>query len=189
MIKPRPPNPDAVEFQQAAKTLPHDDFLQPSDMISPSNPTTTLANQDPSNPPAALTVVLSVACGAVATCILVTVRSTPQKNRKEPLPLTHYLGNSYPDCSVAPAPSLLQAAFPPRRSCLVRCGSSCSRQSSIPRRRGARRLFRWHCPRSQLARRRRGVSSYLAQQISLFDSGHRRSRTCSIPHVSQTRPS
>lgn len=81
MIKPRRPNPDAVEFQQAAKTLPHD-FLQPSDMISPSNPTTTSANQDPSNPPAALTVVLSVACGAVATCILVTVRSTPQKTEK-----------------------------------------------------------------------------------------------------------
>ncbi|KAF8491591.1 hypothetical protein F5888DRAFT_1735122 [Russula emetica] len=36
-------------------------------------PTSTSSNQDPTTPPAALTIVLSVACGAVATCILVTI--------------------------------------------------------------------------------------------------------------------
>ncbi|KAF8473729.1 hypothetical protein DFH94DRAFT_764130 [Russula ochroleuca] len=39
---------------------------------SDSTPTST-TNQDPSSPPAALTVVLSVACGAVAICILLTI--------------------------------------------------------------------------------------------------------------------
>jgi hypothetical protein len=93
VFKPRRPNPD--EFQgslepttTAAKTLLHD-FLQLSKMKTspPSDSTpTSITNQDPSSPPAALTVVLSVACGAVATCILLTVRTPirpPPKKKKE----------------------------------------------------------------------------------------------------------
>lgn len=59
---------------------PHD-FAMTFEMKTsfPPGPTSTLSNQDSSSPPAALTVVLSVACGAVATCILVTVRH-PKKN-------------------------------------------------------------------------------------------------------------
>ena len=75
------------------KTPPHES-LQPSEMKT-SFPSSTqiLENQEPSSPPAALTVVLSVACGAVATCILVTVRSTQKKTRKWLLLLTPALGN------------------------------------------------------------------------------------------------
>ena len=88
--KPRRPNPDGFQASlgpttMAAKTLPHDfQVLQPPEMKTPppsdSTPTST-TNQDPSSPPAALTVVLSVACGAVATCILLTVR-TPRPKKK-----------------------------------------------------------------------------------------------------------
>ena len=86
----------------AAKTLPHDfQVLQPPEMKTPppsdSTPTST-TNQDPSSPPAALTVVLSVACGAVATCILLTVRtprpkkSDKRKEKRAPLTYATYSG-------------------------------------------------------------------------------------------------
>jgi len=57
---------------------------RPNDIPPPldTNTTTTLTtsifaslhDQYPSNPPPALTVVLSIVCGIVATCILFTVR-------------------------------------------------------------------------------------------------------------------
>jgi hypothetical protein len=135
--KPRRPNPDGFEASlgpttMAAKTLPHDfQVLQPPEMKtsppSDSTPTST-TNQDPSSPPAALTVVLSVACGAVATCILLTVRTPrPKKAIKEkkkgPLSLMQLtLGNTQPyssrssfcSCAIAPTNRLsAKANVPP----------------------------------------------------------------------------
>lgn len=190
--KPRRPNPDGFQASlgpttMAAKTLPHDfQVLQPPEMKtsppSDSTPTST-TNQDPSSPPAALTVVLSVACGAVATCILLTVRtprpkkSDKRKRKKGPSRLRHLLwetlNHTLPDHPSAPAPSLLQTGFPPRPTCLLQGDNSSSsrRQSSyIHRWRNARRFFfGWHRrPHSQHARRCRGVPSHLAQQLSLY---------------------
>ena len=62
--------------------FPHDFPMTPNMNMKTSiypGPTSTLSNQDSSSPPAVLTVVLSVACGAVATCILVTVRQPKKK--------------------------------------------------------------------------------------------------------------
>jgi hypothetical protein len=156
-------------------------------------PTSTSSNQDPSTPPAALTVVLSVACGAVATCILVTVRNP--KKKKETLPLTHKSVletlNCTLDHSFAPASSLLQTGLSPRIAC--RWFSSCShdwrwRQGSpIPWPwRDACRLLRWLHSRPQHARCRRSIPSHTAQQLSYPCP---RTRTRSVSHISQACPS
>jgi hypothetical protein len=68
----------------ATKPLPNTLPLSPDTNASTTMLTTTPTDPSvpyPSKPPAALTIILSTACGIIATCILLTVRlndSPPQ---------------------------------------------------------------------------------------------------------------
>jgi hypothetical protein len=89
------------------------------------SPSASFHDQYPTNPPAALTVVLSIACGIVATCVLFTVRI--QHPLKFPNHTTLIAQHSLTrtttttlappvktDHPLAPTSSLSQAGLPPR---------------------------------------------------------------------------
>lgn len=140
----------------------------------------------PSKPPAALTIILSIACGLVATCILLTVRL----EQPSPLSPMFHPHNRVTDRRFAPPPPLFQTSIQTRTAAAAACTPCLLRlqprtQLQVPRRHaGGRWIRRIH----QRARRRPGgprgpdvPSRPLARQLPPFCSA--------LPRVSKGRPS